>query len=90
VQVCRCYLNVELFADIGTLHPLAERMLLVLVNPFSGPGKALHIFQRHVVPLFADAGIRYQLTVTGLISICFDIFWQKLTELELLHKSSTV
>jgi len=52
-------------ADVATLGPVAERRLLVLVNPFSGPGKALHLFQRHVVPLFAEAGLQYRLVVTG-------------------------
>jgi len=48
------------------LSELSERRLLVLVNPFSGPGKALHTFQRHVVPLLAEAQLHYQLVVTGL------------------------
>ena len=47
------------------MRPLAEQKLLVLINPFSGPGKALHIFQQRVVPLFGEAGIMYQLIVTG-------------------------
>jgi len=49
---------------------VAERTLLVLVNPFSGPGTALRTFQRHVVPLLAEAGLHYQLVVTGLSSSC--------------------
>jgi len=38
---------------------------LVLVNPFSGPGRALHIFQQSIVPVFAEAGLQYHLIVTG-------------------------
>jgi len=63
-----------LFADIATLSPLPERKLLVLVNPFSGSGKALHVFQRHVVPMFAEAGVQYQLVVTGTFVCLFLIF----------------
>jgi len=40
-------------------------MLFVVLNPFSGPGKALQTFQQNIVPIFAEAGIRYQLVVTG-------------------------
>jgi len=52
--------------EMAGLSELSERRLLVLVNPFSGPGKALHTFQRHVVPLLAEAQLHYQLVVTGL------------------------
>ena len=41
--------------------------LLVFVNPFSGPGRALHIFQQSVVPVFAEAGLQYHLIVTGYV-----------------------
>lgn len=43
--------------------------MLVLVNPFSGPGKALHIFQQQVIPIFAEAGLLYQLFVTGVFRV---------------------
>ena len=61
-------------ADVATLWPVAERTLLVLVNPFSGPGTALRTFQRHVVPLLAEAGLHYQLVVTGRSSSCALLF----------------
>ena len=44
--------------------PLLPR-LLVFVNPFSGPGRALHLFQQSIVPVFAEAGLQYHLIVTG-------------------------
>jgi len=66
-----CY---QLSADIASLRPLAERRLLVLVNPFSGTGKALHLFQQHVVPVFAEASLQYQLVVTGSILLSACIF----------------
>ncbi len=39
--------------------------MLVLVNPCSGTGRALTIFQQRVVPVFAEAGIHFNLVVTG-------------------------
>jgi len=58
------------FADVAALQPLlADRPLLVLVNPFSGRGTALQAFQRHVVPMFAEAALHYQLVVTGLSTL---------------------
>ncbi|KAK3728535.1 hypothetical protein QZH41_011620, partial [Actinostola sp. cb2023] len=42
----------------------ACRKFLVLVNPSSGPGKSLKIFQNHVAPMFREASIDYTLLVT--------------------------
>jgi len=42
---------------------------LVFVNPLSGPGRALHIFQQRIVPVFAEAGLQYHLIVTGLVTV---------------------
>jgi len=54
------------FIDLHQLQmPLLPRFL-VFVNPFSGPGRALHIFQQSIVPVFAEAGLQYHLLVTGV------------------------
>jgi sphingosine kinase len=52
-------------AEIPSLAPLPSEKLLVLVNPFSGPGKAQQLFQQHAAPIFAEAGLQYKLIVTG-------------------------
>ncbi len=44
--------------------------MLVLVNPCSGPGRALSIFQERVVPVFAESGIHFNLLVTGKWTLC--------------------
>jgi len=53
------------FADLHQLDMPSLPKLLVFVNPLSGPGRALHIFQQSVVPVFAEAGLQYHLIVTG-------------------------
>lgn len=50
------------YESVGT--PPANRQLLIFVNPRSGPGRALQIFQQRVVPVLAEADIHYQLIVT--------------------------
>ena len=56
------YIN---FVDLHQLQMPSLPKFLVFVNPFSGPGRALHIFQRSIVPVFAEAGLQYHLIVTG-------------------------
>jgi len=56
------YIN---FVDLRQLQMPSLPKFLVFVNPFSGPGRALHIFQRSIVPVFAEAGLQYHLIVTG-------------------------
>jgi len=59
----------EALTDFVDLHELQLPSLprfLVLVNPFSGPGRALHIFQQSIVPVFAESGLQYHLLVTGV------------------------
>jgi len=51
--------------DLHQLQMPLLPKLLVFVNPLSGPGRALHIFQQSVVPVFAEAGLQYHLVVTG-------------------------
>ena len=51
--------------DVGRIRLQPAKKLLVLVNPFSGPGKALQIFQERVVPMFAEAGLHFNMVVTG-------------------------
>jgi len=63
---------------VSSLAAQPDRRVLVLVNPFGGSGKAVRIFQRDVVPIFAESGLQYQLVVTGLIRFCVD-FFAKLT-----------
>ncbi|RWS18029.1 sphingosine kinase 2-like isoform X2 [Dinothrombium tinctorium] len=41
-----------------------QRKLLVLINPASGPGKALEIFEQRVVPIFLESDIRYKVVIT--------------------------
>ena len=58
---------------MSSLAAQPDRRVLVLVNPFGGSGKAVRIFQRDVVPMFAESGLQYQLVVTGLICFCVDL-----------------
>ncbi|XP_013398402.1 sphingosine kinase 1 isoform X2 [Lingula anatina] len=40
------------------------RKVLVFVNPFSGPGKALDIYQKRVVPTLAELDLNFHLIIT--------------------------
>jgi len=64
--VCTVLMSQSIYV-VG-LHQLQMPSLpkfLVFVNPFSGPGRALQIFQQSIVPVFAEAGLQYHLIVTG-------------------------
>jgi len=39
--------------------------LIVYVNPFSGSGKAMKIYEKNVKPMFAEAQIQHELVKTG-------------------------
>lgn len=54
-------------AVLSSLQPPPSMTVLALVNPFSGPGKALHIFQQRIVPVLAEAGIKFQMKITGIL-----------------------
>ncbi|CAG0916316.1 unnamed protein product [Notodromas monacha] len=43
---------------------LPDKKFLILVNPASGPGKALEIFMQRVRPVLAEAAVGYDLVVT--------------------------
>lgn len=51
--------------DIESCEVPLPRKLLVLINPFSGPGKALQIFQNGVSHMLEEADISFKLVVTG-------------------------
>ena len=42
---------------------------LVLLNPYSGRGKASQIFHQCVKPMFTEAEMDYELVVTGKLSL---------------------
>ncbi|GAB6020366.1 hypothetical protein CHUAL_003075 [Chamberlinius hualienensis] len=46
----------------GVLGP--RRNLLVLVNPHSGQGKALSIFEQKIAPVLTEAGVSFELVTT--------------------------
>ncbi|XP_067672040.1 sphingosine kinase 1-like [Haliotis asinina] len=54
-------LNVE---DLDSCCPPAPGRLLILINPHSGPGKALQIFSNEVKPMLEEAEIPYKMQVT--------------------------
>lgn len=61
-------LKVTLFfslQDIESCEVPLPRKLLVLINPFSGPGKALQIFQNGVSHMLEEADISFKMIVTG-------------------------
>lgn len=39
--------------------------VFVLINPFSGQKKALHLWSKHVQPIFEIAQIPYEIEITG-------------------------
>lgn len=66
---CRC-MNLKGYVfvvvkDIESCEVPLPRKLLVLINPFSGPGKALQIFQNGVSHMLEEADISFKLVVTG-------------------------
>ncbi|XP_041364343.1 sphingosine kinase 2-like [Gigantopelta aegis] len=50
--------------DVGVFAPPAPGKLLMLVNPFSGPGKALQIFRNEIQPMLEEAEIPFKMQVT--------------------------
>ena len=50
------------------VHRIIEpkrRNFIVYVNPFSGQGKAMSIYNQHVKPIFAEAEIQHVVVKTG-------------------------
>ena len=43
--------------------------LLVLVNPHSGPGKAMQIYQRVIAPMLDEADVKVMVIQTGAINL---------------------
>ena len=41
-----------------------QRNVFVILNPFSGKGKALELWQREVAPIWHQAGFRMEIVVT--------------------------
>ncbi|XP_046574182.1 LOW QUALITY PROTEIN: sphingosine kinase 1-like [Haliotis rubra] len=54
-------LNVE---DLDSCCPPPPGRLLILINPHSGPGKGLQIFENEVKPMLEEAEIPYKMKVT--------------------------
>uniref|UniRef100_A0A915KQM1 DAGKc domain-containing protein n=1 Tax=Romanomermis culicivorax TaxID=13658 RepID=A0A915KQM1_ROMCU len=55
-----CLAEFGFFASISRTN----KKLLAFVNPFSGPGRALQIFEKKVSPVFSDAGVSCRVIVT--------------------------
>ncbi|KAK7506471.1 hypothetical protein BaRGS_00002583 [Batillaria attramentaria] len=51
-------------SDVDTCEPPPWGRFLFLVNPHSGPGRAMQIFKNEVEPMIAEANIPYKLIVT--------------------------
>ena len=66
-RVCFVCTNLIYFLDSETVSANKSKKWLFLVNPKSGPGKALSIFQQRVVPMLAEAGIEFKLIVTSML-----------------------
>lgn len=47
--------------------PPPWNQFLILINPHSGPGRALQIFKNDVEPMLCEAGIPFKLIVTGTL-----------------------
>ena len=52
-------------SDIAKCPPPPRMKLLVLVNPYSGPGKAMQIYTKHVAPMLDEADIHVKVIQTG-------------------------
>ena len=55
------------YISVSNLTTPVARKLIVYVNPFSGSGKAMKIYEKYVKPMFAEAEIQHQLVKTGWI-----------------------
>lgn len=54
----------RILEDIENIPLNPPRKMLVLINPFSGSGKSLKLFQQQVAPMFGEADIHYKILVT--------------------------
>ncbi|XP_037804984.1 sphingosine kinase 1-like [Penaeus monodon] len=50
-----------------------HKKLLVLINPNSGPGKALQIYKKQVVALYGEAELKHEVVVTERANHAFDL-----------------
>jgi len=57
---------------VPSLTPPPVRKLIVYVNPFSGSGKAMKIYEKNVKPMFAEAQIQHEVVKTGLFLKIFN------------------
>ncbi|XP_050390467.1 sphingosine kinase 2 [Patella vulgata] len=51
-------------ADLESCVPPLRKKLLILVNPKSGPGRAVSIFKQEILPMITDADIPYKMIIT--------------------------
>nr|CAB3266531.1 sphingosine kinase 2 [Phallusia mammillata] len=51
-------------AEVNNLPDLECRNLVVYINPFSGQGKAMQIYKKHVKKMFAEAEIKHTVVKT--------------------------
>ena len=63
--ITEIYVSPYYFVDLSKAELPEERRILVLVNPASGAGKALSIFKENAAPLLSEAGINFNMVVTG-------------------------
>ena len=66
-RIKRSWLYLPFISDLSQMQLSNPKRMLVLVNPCSGPGKALSIFQERIVPIFAESGIHFNMIITGNI-----------------------
>lgn len=59
----------------GTCKPHTDntKKLLLLINPNSGPGRALQTYRKHVSPLLAEAEVAHEVLVTERANHASDI-----------------
>ena len=58
-------IDIIFFAELDLCVLPTRRRLLVLVNPNSGPGKAVQIFENSVKSMLEEADIIFQVLITG-------------------------
>lgn len=63
----------------GSFPPLfkVKKNLLIFINPKSGPGIALKIFEERVKPMLSETEVEYDLCVTNHANHAFEIVQHK-------------
>ena len=68
------HLKYTFYVLVNNLDDTPLKTYIIYINPLSGRGKSMDIFNNNVKPMFAEAEIEYEVIKTGkILCHCFKI-----------------